>query len=167
MSRPCHICNHQEKEEINRRLVRGDSIAGISREFVVGEDALRRHRDNHLPAGLAASPTAQELASADILLNEVRSLEADTRRLRDLAEQQGDLRTALLGVDKALRCLELYAKIQGQIDDRPQIHMAQISIYASPEWLTVGRALVEELSGYPELKARIAARLMALQESRQ
>jgi hypothetical protein len=44
MPRACSICHHKKKRDINRELVRGTAIRGISRKFRVSEDALSRHK---------------------------------------------------------------------------------------------------------------------------
>ena len=77
------------------------------------------------------------------------------------AKNSGDLKTALLGIDKALRCLELMAKIQGQIKEQPQINL-ELNIYQSRQWEAVGEALATILGPYPELRREVSGRLLEL-----
>lgn len=46
--RHCSVCNHPEKDEINRLIERGYRLRDIAFEYCVSEDALSRHKKNHL-----------------------------------------------------------------------------------------------------------------------
>lgn len=81
-----------------------------------------------------------------------------------IAERNGDLKTALLGLDKALKCLELIGKMQGQIQD-VQINLSQINIFNSPMWEQVGDVIMCVLADYPDLRTKIAEELIAMEES--
>src|SRR5215207_4306115 len=91
--RRCSICQHERLEEINQALVRSTALAEIAALFRVSDDALSRHKTNHLPATLIKAQEAQEVAQADDLLEEVRSLQARALVILDRAEGVGVLRT--------------------------------------------------------------------------
>jgi hypothetical protein len=97
------------------------------------------------------------VAQADSLLQDVRALRSKAYSLLLAAERAGDLRTALAGVREARECLALLAKIEGAIDERPQVHL-----HVSAEWLAVRAALLEALAPFPEARATVAARLRVL-----
>ena len=64
MPRTYTICRSAERNAIDQALLRQDVMRGISRTFRVSEDALQRHKKDHLPAKLAKAPAAAaELAS--------------------------------------------------------------------------------------------------------
>ena len=109
-----------------------------------------RHRDNHLPTTLLKAKEAEEIADADNLTAELRRVIADVHRLRARAEAEGDLRTALLGVDKALKAFELQAKLAQLIDERPQINLN-----ISPEWLELRAVIVTALDAHPEAQQSV------------
>jgi hypothetical protein len=70
----------------------------------------------------------REATRADVLLDEVRAVQARARRLADLAEQAIDYRTALLGMRMELSCLELLAKLTGALDERPTVNVVTLSV---------------------------------------
>lgn len=160
MARRCTVCGHAQVQEIDRRLVRGESIAGIARDFAVSEDALKRHFENHTVKTLSASPSTAEMTQADDLLGQVRALQGEAQAILTEARAAGDLKTALLGIGKARDCLELLFKVEGRLQDQQSVQVnVCMDIYHSPEWVRVGRMLAEVLRDYPDLRAQVAARL--------
>ena len=161
MPRVCTVCQHVERAAIDEALVRGVAYRVIARQFDLGKDALGRHHAEHLPALLLKGQAAAEMSQADRLLADVRGLRETAYRLLLAAEAAGDLKTALLGVREARGCLELLAKLSGELDERPQLNLV-----ITPEWHRVRAALLAALGPYPEARAAVATRLMALESSR-
>lgn len=61
MARTCTICTHANRLEIDKGLVAPNAESrGLVRTFDVSEDALRRHRDSHLPRLLAKVERAEQ-----------------------------------------------------------------------------------------------------------
>jgi hypothetical protein len=58
---------------------------------------------------------AATVAHADTLLDQVTSLHRRSLRIMARAERAGDLRTALAGVREARGCVELLARMEGQL----------------------------------------------------
>ena len=150
MPRRCSICHHQGLEGINRALVEGIAFPVLVAKYRVSKDALSRHKANHLPATLVKAQEAREVARADDLLDEVRSLQARALTILDRAERVGDLRTALGAIREARGNLELLAKLMGQIDKRPQV-----LLHLSQEWLELRATIVEALEGHQEAKEAV------------
>ena len=146
LARRCTVCGHAQVQEIDRRLVRGETIAGIARDFAVSEDALKRHFENHTVKTLSASPTTAEMTQADDLLGQVRALQDEAQDILAEARAAGDLRTALRGIGQALSCLELLCKVEGRLQDQQSVQVnVNLDIYHSPEWREVGAMLAEEI----------------------
>ena len=61
----------------------------------------------------------QDIAQADSLIEEVHALGAKARSLTAKAEEEGDLRTALMGLREIARILELRARVAGEIGAVP------------------------------------------------
>ena len=150
MARRCSICHHECLEEINRALVEGTAFPVLVAKYRVSKDALSRHKTNHLPATLVKAQEAQAVARADDLLDEVRSLQARALTILDRAERVGDLRTALGAIREARGNLELLAKLVGQIDKRPQVHL-----HLSHEWLELRATIIGALEGHQEAKEAV------------
>ncbi len=158
MARSCSICTHSARAGIDRALVGGESFRGIARTYRVSEDAIARHRAQHLPERLAKAEAASEAAEATDLLREVAALRSKAYGLLLRAEREGDIRTALAGVREARSCLELLAELQGELDRRPVVNLV-----VSAEWLTVRAAMIAALAPYPEARRGVAERLVALE----
>ncbi len=66
---------------------------------------------------------AQEVAQADNLLEQVQNLQAKALSILAKAEAAGDLRTALQGIREARSCLELLAKLQGELQQEGTVNI--------------------------------------------
>ena len=150
MPRHCSICHHECLDEINRALVESTAFPALVAKYRVSKDALSRHKANHLPTTLVKAQEAQEVAQADSLLEEVISLQSRALAILNTAEGVGDLRTALGAIREARGNLELLAKLVGQLDERPQVHL-----HLSPEWLELRTTIVGALEGHREAKEAV------------
>ena len=145
MGRQCTVCAHKDLEEINRLLLCSDSYRDIARQFGLSKDALARHKESHMPELLLKSQEVKETLQADNLLDQIVYYESEARRFKGLAESQGDLELALKAVDRALKCLDLFAKARGIISDQPQVN-----ILVLPEWIALRTAIIQSLRPYPD-----------------
>ena len=133
MPRSCTICEHPEREAIDRTLVGDASNRAVASLYDVSEAAVRRHKANHLPAKLVMAHAAEEVAQADTLLDQVRDLQRRALAILEKAEEAGELRTALGAIREARGNLELLAKLLGELDERPVVNLS-----VSSEWLDLG-----------------------------
>jgi hypothetical protein len=164
VARRCEVCVHPEKDEIDRQLLLGGSIAEISRKFLVSQDSLDRHKKNHLADTLRPSYSTQEIAKADNILEEMEDLHARTKRTLDQAEGKNDLNLALKAIREVRENIKLLGELAGRLQSQPQINI-NTNIYNTGEWHKVGNILSEILEPYPDLKAQVAEGLIRLIES--
>lgn len=158
MTRRCTICGHNNRTEIEEALLKGEqSFRTIAHQWCVSIDALKRHKKDHLSSAMVAARAAQQVARADDLLAQAQSLQQKALALLAQAEADGDRKTALQGVREARGCLELLARLLGELNERPQVN-----ILLAPEWVTVRGALLMALQPYPEARAAAAAALRRL-----
>lgn len=155
--RPCTVCQHPKRDEIDKRLASDANFAGISRDFAgISEDALKRHKERHLPEALAKAKDIKEVANADTLLEDVQALRKRALGILETAEEAGDLKTALLGIREARSCMELLAKVEGQLKDTPQINFT-----LSAEWIELRTLIITALDPYPEAKEAMVRAIRA------
>lgn len=109
-------------------------------------------------AAALARAEAAEGVRADDLLADLRDLQARTIAILERAEASGKLGTAVMAIGEARRNLELLAKLLGQLDERPTVNLL-----LAPEWLTVRAALLLALQPFPEARASVAEKLIALE----
>ena len=151
MPKTCTICEDPRRDEFDRLARIESNIAKIAQEFALSYDAFYRHiKSNHHIREVTTIPTTAELAKSEDILKEITEHHKEAVRLKGLAEKDGDLKTALLGLDKALKCLELIAKIQGQIQTQPPI-----TIINNPEWVELRTVILTALDPYPQAREAV------------
>lgn len=153
MARTCTICAHPQRAEIDRALAAGQTAnTTIASQFAVSEQALRRHKAQHLPAALTKAQEVREVAQADDLLAQVKRLQVITMNVLKLAYDSQDLRTALQGVSQARQNLELVGRIVGELEaERVQVAV----VTTSPDWLRLRAAILAALDPYPDARAAV------------
>jgi len=159
MPRTCTICTHPERAVIDAAIVRGETgIRDIAGRFGISKSALDRHRKEHLPAHLLKAKDAAAVADADDLLRQAGALRSKAISLLMKAEAAGDLRAALAGVREARGCIELLARLLGEIRDGPIVNVT-----ISPAWIEVRGAVVGALAPFPEARTAVAGALAKLE----
>ena len=159
MPRTCTVCSHASRKAIDKALLDGEPVRALASRYVpLKSSSIQRHKDEHLPAKMAKAKAANEVSQADDLLAHVRALEGKALSLLKQAEGEGDFRTALAGVREARACVELLAKLRGELDTRPQINLT-----LSGEWLQVRAVIIGALSDYPDARQNVARALMELE----
>ncbi len=103
-----------------------------------------------------------ELDDADHLAAELNKLKRDVHRLKDRAEGEGDLRTALLGCDKALKALELQAKVD-QLIQAEGSTTVNIALIEHPDYQRLSETIYNALLDYPEARWAVADALKEIE----
>ncbi len=125
MPQPCSICTSPARHAIDVAIVAGTPNRRISAQFGISEQAVRRHRAAHLPAQMARARDAAEVADADDLVAQVRSLQARALAILDAADATGDHRTALAAIREARGALQLVAQLTGALREHVEVHQEQ------------------------------------------
>jgi hypothetical protein len=115
MPRICSICTNENSHEINQAIIRGISYRTIANQYSVSKAAVQRHAKNHLPSHLVRSEKAKEIKEADSIIDAVYRLEAGAIRIQEEAEEQNDLKTALMAIREQVRLIKLKASLMGEI----------------------------------------------------
>ncbi len=160
MPRVCTICAHDQRPAIDGALVGGEALRGIARTFRVSDDALARHKADHLPTALVKAQEAEDVGHAIDIVKQLKLINQATLSVLKEARDRGNHDTQLKAVDRVQKQIELQAKLIGELDERPQIN-----VLLAPEWLAVRAALFVALAPYPEARQAVAARLVALESS--
>jgi hypothetical protein len=163
MTRVCTICTHDAAPDINVDLVRRKGYRTIAHAYGVSQDALKRHAKDHIPSLLVEAYKALERSDAESLATELARQKEDVERLKSRAEADEDYRTALAGVDKALRCLELQARVEQLIRDAPATEV-NISLYEHPGYIRLEEALFRALEHHHEARWAVADALKELDD---
>lgn len=156
MTRPCVTCNHPQRREIDTLLAIGTASAEVARRFNLGERAVRRHADNHLPIAMVKAAQIDDAERDLDVLTEVKSLYWRTKEILDADET--DSKMSLAAVREARPVLALLGELLGELDRRPQVN-----VLISPQWITIRTELLKALIPYPEARAAVAARLIEVE----
>jgi hypothetical protein len=152
----CSVCTHPQSFEINEALIiQKASNRGIARQYGVGDDSVQRHR-KHIPQLLLQASRSQEIADADLLLDDIATIRDKTFKVLDNAEDSEDWATMLKAIREArenVRILgELHGRLGARVETRPLI---------SPVAMNV---IVQILAPHPELAVAVADALEPLEE---
>jgi|GEM_PF-2140023 len=127
MARPCSICSHPKREEIDAALVCGASLRDIARQYATGKDALARHQ-KHVAGQLAQAETeraAGNQAQGRSLLERLAGLETEARLILEGAKADGDKITSLKALEALRRTMETVAKYSPVSLQLPRVGSAQ------------------------------------------
>ena len=154
----CSICHHAKRAEIDDRLVAGIGTRTLATQYPdLTRASLERHNRNHVRARMAAVLAARaddETAYDASLVDRAAELRAKALDLLRKAEAAGDLKTALQGVRESARCLELMAKLTGQIDES-----AKLNIVLAPALVELQSIVLAALADHPAARMAVAAAL--------
>ena len=151
MSKPCTICRHKKRAEIDKALVARATFRGAAAKYGVSKSSLMRHYDDHLPASLVKAQDAKEAAEADDLLAQMISLRDEALGILEKAKEAEDLSTALNAIRVTQGTVELLGKLAGQLRDAPTINLV-----LSAEWQAVQANVLTALDPYPEARLAVA-----------
>jgi hypothetical protein len=116
----CAVCRSARRDEIDRLLLSGTTPPEIELRYRVKRSMVITHLRGHLPERLSQVVAAQEAATAEALYAKLLGLEAEAKRLGDLAELKGDIKTAgLLKVREVARLWEFVARLAGLLKEQP------------------------------------------------
>ena len=150
MPRACTVCDHPNRDSIDEAIVSGESIRGIARRYNLSKDSVYRHSLNHVPQTIRKAHVVQESARAGELLGRVERLISEAEGLLEYGKTGEKAQAWAAGIGELRRCLELLARVTGELDERPQITLAMV-----PEWVEVRTLILSAVDENPEIRGRI------------
>jgi hypothetical protein len=112
---------------------------------------LPQQREKRATAVLAKFAEGHEVGHGALLAHEIRNLIAEAHRLRGRAEQGRDIRTAMKGLDTALKALELYGRATGEIRNQNAGSVTVNVVATREEGIQTAAELLLELASAAEL----------------
>jgi len=170
MTRKCGTCQHIKRAEIDRRLAAGEPGSQVARDYDLNPSSLHRHRSNCLKLS-SSNAIMKETArgtAAVALLPSKESLGGAYFDLRDRIDQivtqaqaEGSLAVAVSGLNSLRQTLDSLARLAGYGTASAQVNVAvQTNVSFGPA--QIADRLIEHFDHEPELKARIAQALVAI-----
>jgi hypothetical protein len=129
MPRTCAICGRTERNEIDQALLAGEPLRNIAERVSLSVSSLFRHK-SHLSETLKKSRDVAEVSRADSLIHQLKRLTEDARRIQEKAEAAEDYRGALAGVRELTRLVELAARLTGELNERPETKILNLTLDA-------------------------------------
>jgi len=171
MSRACKTCQHIKRPEIDRRLAAGEPSTQVARDYELNASSLHRHRNNCLELASSnaimkdvarGSAAVALLPSKETLSGAYFELRARIDQIVAQAEQQGSLAVAVSGLNSLRQTLDSLARLAGHHQaGGTQVNVAvQTNLQIDLSGLLA--RLIEKFDSEPELKARIAAALLEI-----
>ena len=146
----CKICNHPEVDDVNAKLVAGVSGRVIGEMYNLHYKAVLNHKKKHLPKVLVQAQSLKDSDAADNLLNRVESLFSRSEDLITKAEVEGKYAPAVTAVKECRNCLELIAKLLGELKTG-----TEINLIFNPQFVQARLTITEALRPYPEARAAV------------
>jgi serine phosphatase RsbU (regulator of sigma subunit) len=144
------ICQHPDRESIDKALARQTSNRELARVYSLSEASIRRHKANHLPARVARAQEAEDVREALDVVRQLKAINAASLHILKEAREQGRQGTALAAIDRIHKQIELQAKLLGELDDRPQVN-----VLVSPQWLELRATIVTALERHPQARESV------------
>jgi hypothetical protein len=148
MTQVCTICASPHRADIDRGLIRGESMRSLAARYGTGRESIRRHRQEHLSELLLRAYDSDEQARADGLLADIERIRESAFDLLDRAERAHDWRARVAAIRE---CRE-NVRILGELHGRLEASRANVSInlVASAEWIALKGAIVGALRPHPQ-----------------
>lgn len=108
----CTVCNHPQRDEIERRMARGVSYATLKREYGISRENLSRHKRNHLTPELVQAAQIRSAEKHFDVLAELDELVLTAKTMLEQAQDKNKTYEALHAMRELNRNLELISKIQ-------------------------------------------------------
>jgi hypothetical protein len=149
--RRCTVCTHPERTDLDLALSDPSrAISQIAAKYGVSEDALSRHKANHLIPEMREKLTEDpDLRDVDVLA-EMKGLYARMKGHLERVEETDNWQAIKAFHSEARTDLELLAKLIGQLDERPVVNLL-----VSPEWLELRAVIVAALEPHPDARGAV------------
>jgi len=158
MPRPCLICSHPERHEIDRQLIGGENQVAIAARWKIAQSSVSRHKRLHLAPVVANMMGRYEEIDVERLRSWVNGLLEQNLLGSLAAERRGDYAVQKGFLSEARRAVELQAKLAGLLDSGGTTISVdarrQVAVLAnlSEEEL---RAALSSMATLPELPAPV------------
>src|ERR671932_1577984 len=123
MPRPCTICTHEQRDEIERAVVLQTRYRKVATLYAVSESAISRHVRDHILPYMARVREAECMERAATLVDRLDEITSETRAILRAAREEGGSADdrALRAIRRLERQLELEAKILEVIPSEPTV----------------------------------------------
>lgn len=155
----CSICQHPDRTDIDKAITEGVPKLRVAETFSVSQTAVHNHLNRHLAAAVKTAAGDAAVLSAGFIVGELERLLTRTDGIIEDARKAGDDKLALDGLNSLRQSVKLCAELAGKI--QPEGTTA-VHVHTSPDWLLIRAAVMDALNEFPDARAAVAGRLIAL-----
>ena len=168
--RPCTVCAHEERQEIDKALVTGTTHRNVAEQFRLSPSAVYRHKQGHLAARIKrafeagetrkavelvqhrAEERAREVGQAIDIVQQLRAINSATLQVLQAARESEKHSLSLQAVDRVHKQIELQAKLLGELQETGP----QVNVLVAPEWREIKVNILAALSPFPEARSAVS-----------
>ncbi len=161
MGRPCTLCVHADREQIDREIIAGLPYRDISGRFELSKSAVERHAGEHLAEAISRASDLRDRVTADRLIGELRVLRETTLGILEEARSEKNHGAALQAIARLEKQAELVGRLAGELIDRTRSE--QVSVVFSDQWLKLRPRLMAALLPYPEAAVAVVSALASIE----
>jgi len=166
MSQVCTVCAHEDAVLINEDIVgigeRGrPSKRSIAARYGLSEQALARHK-GHIPQLLVKAAEAEEIAHADDLVHEIKTMVGRVRAFIDKAEAASDGPEFRAHAAEWRKQVELLAKIAGELQVEGT-STTNVALIHHPDYARLSDAILGALVPYEDARYAVAEALREIE----
>ena len=129
----CKTCNHPKVDEIDKRFVEGEPIRRIAKRYGLSASSVQRHTRAHIPRKLELSQLSKEIASADNLASNIKSVENELCNVVRELGIEGNLMGVIRGLSELRRTFESRAKITASLGDTEEQDLMYVDEYMAKQ----------------------------------
>lgn len=145
MGRTPVVKGARKEQQVREMLLDKKPIRAIARDTGFSRKAIETYRDESLPEKLIQARNIKDIAEADDVVEQIRSIQVRTLAVLDEVESEGDHALFFKGIREVRENTKLSAELAGKLATQPQIN---ISIH--PEWVQLKAVIVTTLRKYPD-----------------
>lgn len=172
--RPCHVCRHPERAQIELLIARGASRRSVAKRFPdLSQDSIYRHWNRHVPEHLRAAHKIEALKpGADLeklveeenigLLSHLQRIRASLYHAFDNAAAVGDGHNLAMIASQLHHNLRLAAQKTGELQQHSQTQINNLIL--APDYLNLRARLIATLRPFPEAAQAVADAFRAIEE---
>ena len=169
--RPCTVCIHEKRQEIDKALVTGTSHRNVAEQFRLSPSAVYRHKRGHVAARIKRAfesketrqavelvqhqtqERAREVGQAIDVAVQLRAINAACLEILQKSRTDGKHSISLGAVDRIHRQLELQSRLLGELQEGGG---PTVNVLVAPEWQTLRVTVLQALQRFPEARAAVA-----------
>jgi len=155
MGRPCEVCASPKRDAVDAALARGDSCVRIGTATGLSDRSINRHRRNHLSPAIVAIAAKRDEARVGSLVERLEAVTLSAERMLFAAERDGSSGVMMGWVREFRSCVELMAKLTGQL--APERPTQVLNIIGSPDVAELLSTAMSALRPFPDARVALAS----------